>query len=262
MPWNQDSGQTIGFPECMSAVPLPYRILALVQERNYLFQYPLERLAGEIKDAGFRCEMCGSCCTQAVTRNIFLLDHDVVALTQIDPESFEPAPDPEFCDQDGTLYTSGYALKMRGENPRACWFFERDRCRIYDQRCSICRIYPYMLRRIRDPGGRFRWRRVSRPGEHGHCHGDIPDEECRTLAREVKEYENAFITQQISFLETIQEYFTRHSLVHDHSRYLRGISQVSRGSPVTIRVYKAGELVEHRDYIRWRSESDHLNTSC
>lgn len=250
MPWNQDSGKAIGFPDGMSVVPLPYRVLALIQERNYLFQYPLERLSGEIKDAGFRCDMCGNCCTQAVNPHIFLLDRDKAALTQIDPESFEPVPDPEFCDQDGILYTSGYALKMRGEDPHACWFLEKNRCLIYDRRCSICRIYPYTLRRIRDSEGRFRWRRVSRPGKHGHCHDEIPEEECRTLALAVKEYENAFLTQQISFLETIQEYFTKHSLVHDHSRYLEGLSLISRGSPVTITVYDAGELVEHPGYVK------------
>lgn len=92
----------------------------------------------------------------------------------------------------------------------------------------------------------FSWRRVARPGKHGQCHADIPDEECVTIAREVKEYENAFLTQQISFLETVQDYFTKNSLVHDNTQYWRGLSQISLRRPVTIRVYRAGELVECR----------------
>jgi len=47
---------------------------------------------------------------------------------------------------------------------------------------------------------------------HGRYDTDISDEECLALAREIKEYENAFLTHQISFLETIQEYFTLHQL--------------------------------------------------
>jgi hypothetical protein len=35
-------------------IPLLYRIIALMQERNRLFAYPLEQLAGAIKTAGFR----------------------------------------------------------------------------------------------------------------------------------------------------------------------------------------------------------------
>lgn len=250
MPGNHNSGKRIEIPGGILPVPIPYRVLALVQERNYLFQYPIERLARGIKAAGFSCEQCGECCTQHVTRDIFLLDRDVTELEQIDPASLEPAPHPEFCDQHGTLYTSGYSLRMKGENPGTCWFLEKDRCRIYEKRCSICRIYPYMLRRIRDAGGRFRWRSVARPGKHGQCHAHIPDEECQTIAREVKEYENAFLTQQISFLETIHDYFTRKSLVHDNKRYWHRLSQVSRGRPVTVMVYHAGELVEYRNHTR------------
>ena len=35
-----------------------------------------------------------------------------------------------------------------------------------------------------------------------------------TFARETKEYENAFLTQEIQFLEFMQEYFNRHRLRH------------------------------------------------
>ena len=58
-------------------IPIPYRIVALMQERNRLFAFPLERLAEEVRAAGFRCNGCGTCCTRSVNNHIFLLDHDV-----------------------------------------------------------------------------------------------------------------------------------------------------------------------------------------
>ena len=36
-------------------IPIPYRIVALIQERNRLFAYPLEQMAGDIWSARFRC---------------------------------------------------------------------------------------------------------------------------------------------------------------------------------------------------------------
>lgn len=208
---------------------------------------PSNGLPGASRQPDSPCELCAECCTQHITREIFLLDHDVTELEQIDPDSLEPAPHPEFCDQHGTLYTSGYSIRMKTKNPGTCWFLDRSRCRIYDRRCSICRIYPHMLRRVRDAEGMIRWKTVARPGKHGRCHTDIPDEECLTIAREVKEYENAFLTQQISFLETIQEYFTRRSLVHDNKKYWHGLSQISLRLPVTMMVYREGELRESQD---------------
>src|SRR5665647_501812 len=54
---------------------------------------------------------------------------------------------------------------------------------------------------------------------HGRYDPAFPFRECLTLAQEVKEYENAYLTQQISFLETIHEYFTVHNLRHDPEVY-------------------------------------------
>ena len=138
-------------------IPLPYRIIALMQERNRLFAFPLEDLAEEIRTAGFRCNRCGSCCTRAVNEHIFLLDHDVAELKMIDPAAYEPAPDPEFCDQNGRLYVSGYALRMKKDPPGSCWFLKNGKCRIYDRRFSVCHIYPHMLRRDADASGLVAW---------------------------------------------------------------------------------------------------------
>lgn len=223
-------------------VPLPYRIVALMQERNRLFAYPLERLAIEIWSAKFRCNRCGACCTRAVNRHIFLLDHDVAAVNKIDPAAYEPAPDPEFCDQNGMLYVSGYALRMREDDKGSCWFLENDKCRIYDQRFSGCRIYPHMIRRSVDREGAVTWQQFARKNEHGLCDPTVSLEECLALAREIKEYETAFLNQQISFLETIHEYFSVHYLRHDPKILKERLQRYQQGVPVDIKVFHAGEL--------------------
>ncbi|MDD4136861.1 MAG: YkgJ family cysteine cluster protein [Methanoregula sp.] len=227
-------------------VPIPYRIVALMQEQNRLFAYPLERLAIEIWATRFRCSGCGACCTRAVNRHIFLLDSDVNAVRKIDPDAYEPAPDPEFCDQNGMLYVSGYALRMKDDEARSCWFLENDRCRIYDNRFSGCRIYPHMLRRGSDAGGTVAWHQFARKDEHGHYDTARSLDECLILAREVKEYETAFLNQQISFLETIHEYFSVHSLRNDHVVYTNRMQQYQQDRPVKIKVFHAGELEECR----------------
>jgi len=227
-------------------VPIPYRIIALIQERNRLFAYPLERLAGEIKATGFRCSCCGTCCSCTINRHIFLLDRDVAEVKKIDPAAFEPAPDPEFCDQTGTFYVSGYALRMKNDIPGSCWFLENGRCRIYDQRFSVCRIYPHMLRRNCDMSGQVTWRQFARLNEHGRYHQNLPDDECLLLAREIKEYENAFLTHQISFLETIHDFFNVHTFRHDQKMYDHQMQRVLQGKPVNVMVYHAGELEKHR----------------
>ena len=227
-------------------VPIPYRIIALVQERNRLFAYPLERLAGEIKAIGFGCSGCGTCCSRTINRHIFLLDRDVAEVKKIDPTAFEPAPEPEFCDQNGTLYVSGYALRMKNDIPGSCWFLEGGGCRIYDQRFSVCRIYPHMLRRNCDMSGQVTWQQFARLNEHGRYHQDLSDDECLLLAREIKEYENAFLTHQISFLETIHDFFTMHTLRHDQKMYDHQVQRVVQGRPVKVMVYHDGGLEEHR----------------
>jgi len=233
-------------PAAPQEVPVPCRIVALVQEQNRLFGYSREALAGEIRQIGFTCSRCGTCCTRAVNRHIFLLDKDVETVTAIDPDAFEPAPDPEFCDQNGTLYVSGYALRMDGGGGGACRFLHGNRCRIYDRRFSVCRIYPHMLRRKAGQTGTLAWCTFSRMSEHGRYREAVSEDESLTLAREIKEYENAFLTQQIAFLEIIHEYFTVHGLRHDPEMHRLGMQRIRQGRPVDIKVYHAGELEDCR----------------
>lgn len=223
-------------------IPLPYRIIALMQERNRLFAYPLERLAIEIWATKFRCDCCGACCTRAVNPHIFLLDHDVATIRKIDPMAFEPAPNPEFCDQYGMLYVSGYALRMKDDTSGSCWFLENGRCRIYDERFSGCRIYPHMLRRSIDMKGEITWQKFARPAEHGQSDPTQSLDDCLALARDIKEYEMAYLNQQISFLETIHEYFEIHNIRHDSNVLRERMQRYLQGVPVDIKVFYNGEL--------------------
>jgi uncharacterized protein len=229
----------------ISLTPIPFRIAALTQERNGLYEYPMEQLAGVIRKIGFRCTSCAKCCTRDFNGHVFLLDRDVKAVREIEPEALEPAPCPEFCDQNGIFYVSGYALRVQEDDAGSCWFLNNGRCRIYDHRFAICRIYPYMLHREPDEEGVVDWRQFSGLEHHGEYDAVIPDEESMATARETKEYENAFLTQEIRFLEYMQDYFTRHKLRHVQKVYDDRLRNFRKGRDITVRVFFDDNLEEH-----------------
>jgi uncharacterized protein len=169
----------------------------------------------------------------------------VTAARAIDPGALEPAPDPEFCDQNGTFYVSGYALKAKEDETGSCWFLENGRCRIYDNRFSICRIYPYMLHREPDVYGQVDWRQISGVDEHGEYGHPIPEDEALAIARETREYENGFLTQEIAFLECIQEWFSRHGLRHVQKVYDDRMRAHKKGEPIRVMVFYDGRLEGH-----------------
>lgn len=229
----------------VSLTPIPLRIAALVRERNSLLEFPVERLAGVIQRIGFRCTSCAKCCTRGFNGHVFLLDRDVTSVLAFDPAAIEPAPAPEFCDQNGIFYVSGYAVRTLDDDPGSCWFLENGRCRIYDRRFTICRIYPFMLHREPDENGRIDWRQFSGLDQHGEYDAVIPDAESLDLARETKEYENAFLTQEIRFLEFMQDYFTRHRLRHVQKVYDDQIRRFGRGEEIAVMVYYDGTIERH-----------------
>jgi len=167
-------------------------------------------------------------------------------MMKIDPEALEPAPDPEFCDQNGVFYVSGYALKTKGDAEGSCWFLEEKKCSIYDQRMTICRVYPYMLHREPDEYGTVDWRQFSGLDEHGEYGAVIPDEECTEAARITAEYENAFLGHEIAFLEFMSGYFASHGLRHVQKTYDDRMRAFRRGEEITVMVYHDGELEERR----------------
>jgi hypothetical protein len=230
----------------ISLTPIPFRIAALVRERNSLYEFPLEDLADVIREVGFLCTYCSKCCTRSFNGHVFLLDLDVKSVKSIDPDALEPAPDPEFCDQNGTFYVSGYALRTKDDTKGSCWFLESGRCTIYEKRFAICRIYPYMLHREPGEDGVVDWRQFSGLDEHGEYHAELSREECLAIARETKEYENAFLTHEVRFLEFMQDYFAKNQLRHVQKIYDDRIRAFSRGEEITVMVYYDGHLEEHR----------------
>jgi uncharacterized protein len=171
-------------------------------------------------------------------------------MKEIDPTALEPAPRPEFCDQNGIFYVSGYAIAAKDDQEGSCYFLSDGRCRIYERRFSICRIYPFMLHREPDINGNVDWRQISGLDEHGEYHYDVSDEECQSIARETKEYENAFLTQEISFLEFMQDYFMRNNLRHVQKVYDDRMRRFMKGEPITVMVYYNGQLEEHTNVCR------------
>ena len=230
----------------VSLMPIPSRIAAKEQELSGLLAYPVDRLASIIREVGFRCDLCGRCCTRAFNGHVFLLDHDAASAREIDPQSVEPAPFPEFCDQNGTFYVSGYALRAKDDEVGSCYFLENNRCRIYDRRFSICRVYPYMLHREPDEHGRADWRQIAGLDEHGEYHTEIPLDECDRAAEITREYEIACLKQEIAFLAFIFEYFSHNRLRHVQKIYDDRMRAFIRGEEIRIMVFCNGRLEEHR----------------
>ncbi len=103
-----------------------------------------------------------------------------------------------------------------------------------------------MLHRETDEQGTVDWRQISGPDQHGEYGDAILDDLCFDLARETKEYENAFLDQQISFLEIMQDYFTAHRLRHVQKVYDDRMRGFARGEEIRVLVFYDGHLEEHR----------------
>ena len=226
----------------ISLVPIPYRIAALQKEQSSLLAYPVDRLGNVIKEVGFRCTCCAKCCTRLFNGHVFLINREVAGIRALDPTAVEPAPGPEFCDQNGVFYVSGYALRAQDDSDASCWFLKDGRCRIYEHRPTICRIYPYMLHREPDEKGVVDWRQIAGLDMHGEYDADIPDDECLSLARQTKEYENRVLTQEIEFHRFMGEYFAEHRLRHVQKVYDDRMRAFAKGYPITVMAYGDGRL--------------------
>jgi len=230
----------------VSLIPIPARIAAAERELSDLLAYPPEQLAATIREVGFRCDRCGRCCTRAFNGHVFLLDADAAAAREIDPGSIEPAPFPEFCDQNGTFYVSGYALRSQEDDQGSCYFLENGRCRIYDCRFSICRIYPYMLHREPDERGAVDWRQIAGLDLHGEYHAAIPEQECRKSAMETRNYEIARVKQDLAFFSGIRDHFARNRLRHVQKIYDDRMRAYGQGDEIRVMVFCGGRFEEHR----------------
>ncbi len=61
-----------------------------------------------------------------------------------------------------------------------------------------------------------------------------------------KEYENSFLTQEIQFLEFIQDYFALNRLRHVQKIYDDRLRDFNSGDEITVMAYYNGSLEQHR----------------
>lgn len=228
----------------ISLTTIPGWLAADEKELTLLRAYPVVRLAKIVQEIGFSCTCCAQCCTRAFNGYVFLLDEDTTKVKEIEPAALEPAPGYDFCDQHGIFYVSGYALRAQGDKPGSCWFLDGNRCRIYERRPSICRVYPHMLHREPDDAGAVDWRQVADPDRHGEYHAEVSPAECMAVAREIRAYEEAVLMHEIAFLRYMQEYFQSNRLRHVQKRFDDRMRAHARGEPVTVRVFYRGTLEE------------------
>jgi len=214
------------------------RIEELTEEIKSLADYPDEKYLQIVKEVGFECNLCGKCCTRDFNDHAFLLDTDAESIKNLDETALVPAPYYEFCDQNGVFYVSGYAIRSNKDG--TCHFLTDGRCRIYEHRPQICRIYPYMLHREEDEDGIMDWRQISGLNRHGFYHAEIGDAEGRRITKEVKVYEAGFLKQELAFLEAIKEHFEKNGLKRSPMAYDRHMRLFERGGKVTVNVFDNG----------------------
>lgn len=225
----------------MSGTYIEKQIAGFETERNQLETWTPEDLAEIIRDVGFSCISCGQCCTTGYNGHVFLLDEDARKVRGSHPESLIPAPGFELIDDRGVFYVSGYALRVREDG--SCIFLTDNRCTIYDDRFSICRIYPYMLHREPDRKKNLVFRQISGLNEHGEYHVPISEEESIRLARETISYEKVWLSQMIDFYTAAGQIFEREKMSYVRKEYDRRIQEFKKGAPVTVQVWYLGSFV-------------------
>lgn len=212
------------------------RLVKAREELIGLENFPDSEFISVIKELGFKCELCARCCTKEFNDHVFLLDADLATIRNIDPDALVPAPYYEFCDQNGKFYVSGYALKTKPDG--SCIFLDNKRCKIYEKRPSICRVYPHMLHREADESGKVEWRQISGLNEHGSYHSELEDSECKAIAGDTRIYEEAYLMQIIHFLEAVRAHFRKNDLKHVQGIYDRRMREFLKGkSELEVFVY-------------------------
>ncbi|NYT21808.1 MAG: YkgJ family cysteine cluster protein [Methanomicrobiales archaeon] len=226
------------------SLPEPFRSMDrnCREELRALRGYPENRFADIIQEVGFSCDRCARCCTRAFNGNVQLLDDDADRIGRRDPAAYEPAFPYDFCDRNGTFYVSGYTIASRGDAAGSCLFLDEGRCRIYDERPVICRIYPFMLHREPDTEGTTDWRQISGLDEHGCYHTVVPRAEAVRIARETRAWEEALLCHELAFLGFIGHYFARNGLRHVRKVYDDRMRDYTEGAGIRVMVYFCGRL--------------------
>lgn len=222
--------------------PFPGMIRKCEEELRALRDYPEDRFADIIQEVGFSCDRCARCCTRAFNGHVQLFDEDAERICRHDPAAREPAYPYTFCDSHGTFYVSGYTIRSRDDGAGSCLFLEEGRCRIYDDRPSICRIYPYMLHREPDRDGITDWRQISGLDEHGCYHSEISRKEAVRIARETRTFEEALLSHELAFLRFTGDYFLKCDLRQVRKIYDDRLRGYTRGAAVRVMVYFRGRF--------------------
>jgi len=179
-----------------------------------------------------------------INGHVFLLDADAQRVMARDPALLIPAPGFELADQEGNFYVSGYALRVREDG--TCIFLSDNRCTIYEERYTICRIYPYMLHREPDRKNQRTFRQISGLNEHGEYHTPISEQEALCLAQETIAYELAWLSQMIDFYTAAKEWFEQKNTRHIRAVYDRRMQAFRKGTPVCVYVWYGGTFIQLR----------------
>lgn len=225
----------------MSDSYISRELSGLMVEQDLLLKWSEEDLADIISDVGFSCLLCGRCCTTEFNGHVFLLDSDAERVMAMDPSLLIPAPEFELADEAGIFYVSGYALRVQKNG--SCIFLTDNRCRIYDERFTICRIYPYMLHREPDRRKKLEFRQISGLNEHGEYHCPVSENEAHIFARETIAYEKAWLAQMIGFYTAALDLFEQKNTRHIRAVYDRRIQEFRKGAPVDVYVWYQGHFV-------------------
>jgi len=140
------------------------------------------------------------------------------------------------------FYVSGYALKTINDENGSCYFLNGGKCRIYENRPLICRVYPYMLHREADEDGKVDWRQISGLNLHGDYNLLIKEDECIRIAEETIRYEEEFLLLEINFLKSIKEFFAINQLKHVQKVFDQQLRLSKTGESVKVRVYYKGKF--------------------
>ncbi len=217
-------------------------------EISGVLDFPDDRFEEIIGEVGFECDCCGKCCTSEFNDHVFLLDEDTERITEAaGNEVLRPAPYFEFCDNLGRFYVMGYALRIKpgGE----CIFYIGGRCKHYNVRPDICRIFPYMLHREEDEEGNMDWRQIGGLDIHGLYNSKIGIGDAKEIVVAVKRYEIAFLRQKLAFMKKIEEHFRGNGLRHSQQIYDRRMRDFKKGEEVEIHIFFRGEFMREKHSI-------------
>lgn len=107
---------------------------------------PDKTLTSRIRDTGFSCISCGSCCreTEPGSNLVMVSPGEIRRMMEASGLAFEEivTPYPSTIRESGREYTFGWVIRRKDDH---CMFLRDNSCLIYESRPWICRTYPFML---------------------------------------------------------------------------------------------------------------------